>query len=317
MAERKYEMFRNRLDKVYKHRSKLARRQEISCYRLYDRDLPEFPLIIDIYGEYVYVAEYRSKHDLEDDEYALWLDTSLAVAAEVARVEANQVFCKRRERKSSREGQYQKTGDSREEIEVAEGGLKFLVNLGDYLDTGLFLDHRITRDLVRKMSAGKKMLNLFCYTGSFTVYAAAGGASSTVSIDLSNTYLDWARRNLLLNGFDLKNHEYIKGDVLQILPTLADNSFDFIVLDPPSFSNSKMMKDFLDIQQDHADLINNCLKKMTDNGTLFFSTNLRSFKIETELINATSIKDITRATTPFDFDGKLQRWCYKIQKAAE
>jgi 23S rRNA (cytosine1962-C5)-methyltransferase len=314
MVEGKYDMFRNRLEKVFKHRSKLARRQKISCYRLYDRDLPEFPLIIDIYGMYVYVSEYRSKHDLDDDDYAHWLDTSLSVVAEVAGVALDEVICKRRERKSSRDGQYQKTGDRREEIEVTEGGLKFLVNLNDYLDTGLFLDHRITRDQVRKVAAGKSMLNLFCYTGSFTVYAAAGGAAETLSIDLSNTYIDWAKRNLALNGFGLANHNYIKGDVLQILPTLPEHYFDIIVLDPPSFSNSKMMKDFLDIQQDHADLINSCLQKMTDSGVLFFSTNLRTFKIETELINAASIKDITRATTPFDFEGKLQRWCYKITK---
>jgi 23S rRNA (cytosine1962-C5)-methyltransferase len=158
------------------------------------------------------------------------------------------------------------------------------------------------------------MLNLFCYTGSFTVYAAAGGAAETLSIDLSNTYIDWAKRNLLFNGFSLENHNYIKGDVLQILPTLPEHYFDIIVLDPPSFSNSKMMKDFLDIQQDHPDLINSCLRKMTDSGVLFFSTNLRTFRMETELINATSIKDITRTTTPFDFEGKLQRWCYKITK---
>ena len=309
----KYEMFRNRLDKVYKHRSKLARRQGISCYRLYDRDLPEFPLIIEVYEQWVYVAEYRSKHDLDEDAYALWMDSSLSVIRDVLGIGSENLYCKLRERKSDRQSQYQKTGASKEERTVGEGGLKFIVNLSDYLDTGLFLDHRITRDMVRKEVAGKKFLNLFCYTGSFTVYAAQGGASHTLSVDLSNTYLDWAKRNMALNGFNQPVHEFMKGDVLQILPTLQDGYFDIVVLDPPSFSNSKMMKDFLDIQQDHVDLINLCLKKMSPGAVLFFSTNLRSFHLEKELIRSSAIKDITRTTTPFDFEGKLQRWCYKIQ----
>jgi 23S rRNA (cytosine1962-C5)-methyltransferase len=284
----KYEMFRNRLDKVYKHRSKLARRQGISCYRLYDRDLPEFPLIIELYDQWVYVAEYRSKHDLDEEAYADWMDTSLTVITEVLGIGPESLYCKLRERKSGRQSQYQKTGEKKEEREVGEGGLKFIVNLSDYLDTGLFLDHRITRDMVRKDVADKKFLNLFCYTGSFTVYAAHGGASQTVSIDLSNTYLDWAKRNMQLNGFDKSNHEYIKGDVLQVLPTLKNGLFDIVVLDPPSFSNSKMMKDFLDIQQDHVDLINLCLQKMSPGGILYFSTNLRTFHLEAELLKSFS-----------------------------
>lgn len=282
---------------------------------MYDRDLPEFPLIIEVYGPYVYVSEYQSKHDLDEDEYLEWMETSLTMISEVLLVRPDNVYCKRRERKSGRQGQYQKMGERREEVEVSEGGLTFIVNLSDYLDTGLFLDHRITRDRVRSEVRTKRFLNLFCYTGSFTVYAAAGGAAHTVSIDLSNTYIEWAKRNLLLNGFSLSNNEYIKGDVLQVLPDLQDDYFDVVVLDPPSFSNSKMMKDFLDIQQDHVELINLCLRKMVPGGSLYFSTNLRSFQLDASGIASTSIKDITRATTPFDFEGKLQRWCYLITKS--
>jgi 23S rRNA (cytosine1962-C5)-methyltransferase len=314
VPEGKYLMFRNRLEKLYRHRSKLARRQNISCYRLYDRDLPEFPLIIEAYDDAWYVAEYRADHHLSEDEYAFWLEGSLDMLEQVTGAERNNIFCKLRERKADRQGQYQKVGDKREETEVEEGGLKFLVNMHDYLDTGLFLDHRLTREMVRKEARGKRLLNLFCYTGSFTVYAVDGGAGSSVSIDLSNTYIDWAKRNLLLNKLNREDHQFIKGDVLQVLPELEEESFDLVVLDPPSFSNSKMMKDFLDIQQDHVELINLCLKKMTSGGVLYFSTNLRSFELDYKAITASSVKDITRATTPFDFEGKLLRWCYKVIK---
>ena len=314
VPEGKYLMFRNRLEKVYKHRSKVARRQNISCYRLYDRDLPEFPLIIEVYEDSIYVAEYKANHDLSDEDYAFWLDASIDMLEQVTGAPGDRIFCKRRERKADRQSQYQKISEKGEEVVVGEGGLKFLVNLHDYLDTGLFLDHRMTRDMVRNEAKGKRFLNLFCYTGSFTVYAADGGAANSVSIDLSNTYIDWAQRNIQLNQLGGAANRYIKGDVLQVLPGLPDESFDLVVLDPPSFSNSKMMKDFLDIQQDHVELIHLCLQKMTAGGTLYFSTNLRTFVLNKEAIKAISIKDITRATTPFDFEGKLLRWCYKIVK---
>lgn len=305
-------MFRNRLEKVYRHRSKIARRQQISCYRLYDRDLPEFPLIIEIYGDAVYVAEYRSRHQLDDETYEAWLSGSLAVIGEVLKLGQDSIFCKLRERKDHRSSQYNKTGHQKKEFRVEEGGLGFIVNLGDYLDTGLFLDHRLTRARLRDEAHGKKVLNLFCYTGSFTVYAAAGGAAHTTSIDLSNTYLDWAGRNLRLNQLDGPQHELVKGDVLRLLPELPDAYYDIIVLDPPTFSNSKMMKDILDIQRDHVMLINTCLDKLKEGGHIYFSTNLRSFTMDSKAISARTITDITRATTPFDFEGKMLRWAYLI-----
>ena len=314
MFSDKYLMFKNRLEKVFKHRSKISKRQQIYCFRIYDRDLPEFPLIIEWYSGKVYVAEYKSQHKLSEEEYEEWFEKSLEVIKAVTNLSDDNIYCKSRQRKADRFNQYQKTGNLKEEFIVEEDGLKFLVNLSDYLDTGLFLDHRITRGMVKANISDKKFLNLFCYTGSFTVYAATGGAAETWSIDLSNTYIDWARRNLMLNTSNLKCHRFIKADVLQFLPEIPDNYFDVIVLDPPSFSNSKMMKDILDIQRDHEELINNCLTKLKTGGCLYFSTNLRTFKLNHEAILSSSIKDITAATTPFDFENKLLRYCYLIEK---
>ena len=195
-----------------------------------------------------------------------------------------------------------------------EGGLKFIVNLSDYLDTGLFLDHRITRQMVKEQCKGKKILNLFCYTGSFSVYAIAGEAAEVVSVDLSKTYLAWAERNRVLNFPDHANHRVIHADVLQYLKSLPAESFDLIVMDPPTFSNSKRMEGMLDIQRDHVYLINDCLKALTKDGKLYFSTNYTKFGLHEKNIKATNIKDITKATTPFDFTGKLKRQCFLITK---
>ncbi len=305
-------MFRNRLVKVYRHLHKLARKQGISCFRLYDRDLPEFPLIIEIYDQYVYVAEYRSKHSLTEEEYEQWLEQCLVSIGEVLQVPADHIFVKQRQRKTGREGQYQKYASDQHITVVKENGLSFKINLSDYLDTGLFLDHRITRKMVMDQSAGKKVLNLFCYTGSFSVYAAAGGADEVHSVDLSNTYLQWARENFELNNLKGARYHFIRADVKQYLDELPAGYFDLVIMDPPTFSNSKMMKDFLDIQRDHVDLLNKVLEATRPGGRIYFSTNMRKFEIEQDQIRASFIKDITKATTPFDFQGKLQRWCFEI-----
>jgi 23S rRNA (cytosine1962-C5)-methyltransferase len=313
--EEKIQMFSNRLTKVFRHLSKQARRQGISCYRIYDRDLPEFPLIIDVYEDKIYLSEYRAKHHLTEEQYEAWLNESLKVIATVTQVPDENIYLKQRKRKTGRQDQYQKTGEEMEFFTVTEGGLQFKVNLSDYLDTGLFLDHRITRNMLREQSAGKRVLNLFCYTASFSVYAAAGGAASVVSVDLSKTYLSWAEDNFTLNALqDAARHHFVHADVLQYLDELEPDSFDIIILDPPTFSNSKRMKDFLDIQQDHADLINKCLLIMKPGGTLYFSTNYTKFQLAEEKITSSLITDITKITTPFDFEGKLRRWCFKIIK---
>ena len=309
-------MFRNRLSKVFRHLAKQAKRQEISCYRLYDRDLPEFPLIIDVYEDKIYLSEYRAKHSLTEEQHEAWLQQSLSVIAAVTQVPDENIYLKQRKRKTGRQDQYQKTGEEMEFFTVNEGGLKFKVNLSDYLDTGLFLDHRITRNMVREQAKDKSVLNLFCYTASFSVYAAAGGASSVVSVDLSKTYLSWAEDNFALNDLNAADgkYQFVHADVLQYLDELPSESFDIVILDPPTFSNSKRMKDFLDIQQDHVSLINKCLLAMRPGGTLYFSTNYTKFQLAADQLSAASVTDITKATTPFDFEGKLRRWCYRIVK---
>lgn len=311
----KINMFRNRLVKVYKHRSKLAKRQQVSCYRVYDHDLTEFPLCIELYEDKIYLAEYLRRHGMEDEEHDAWLEQCIAVISEVTGVPAELIYVRQRKRMSHREDQYEKMDTKQEFFTVLENGHKFLVNLTDYLDTGLFLDHRITRKMIQELCKDKHVLNLFCYTGSFSVYAALGGAASVTSVDLSKTYLNWAEDNFVINHLkDKEKYVFVHADVLQYMKTLKPGSFDLVILDPPTFSNSKRMKDFLDIQRDHVELINDALTALTDNGIIYFSTNFSKFLMENELIHATEIKDITKATTPFDFEGKLKRWCYRIMK---
>jgi len=292
----------------------VARRQGISCYRIYDHDVPEYPFIIELYEDRLYVSEYKRHHTLSDDAHDAWLAEAKTVMAEVLGIKEEAVFIKLRKRKEGRGDQYQKLDEARNEIVVKENGLQFLVNLSDYLDTGLFLDHRITRQKVQEQAAGKRVLNLFCYTGSFSVYALAGGAAKVDSVDLSKTYLQWAEKNKNLNFPDNEKANFIAADVLQYLKELPAESYDLIIMDPPTFSNSKRMDDFLDIQKDHISLINDCLKILAPGGNLFFSTNYRKFHLEAALLKAGEIKDITKATTPFDFAGKLHRQCFKISK---
>lgn len=315
MNEDKFIMFGNRLQKVFRHLGKQAKRLQISCWRVYDHDLPEFPLCIELYREKIYVAEYKRRHGMTDEEHDIWMEKALTVIAEVMQTGKENIFLKLRQRKPGRLGQYQKLDAKQNEFIVEENGIRFLVNLGDYLDTGLFLDHRITRQMVREQSSGKKILNLFAYTGSFSVYAAAGGAEEVVTVDLSKTYLQWAQRNMEQNRFEDDNrYSFIHADVKQYLKSVKTEYFDIIVMDPPTFSNSKRMDDILDIQRDHAALINDCLLALKAGGILYFSTNFRKFQLDTESVRASLIKDITKDTTPFDFEGKLFRWCYRIQK---
>ena len=320
MTDEKFIMFRNRLEKVFRHLGRQAKRLKVSCYRVYDHDLPEFPFCIEIYEDKLYVAEYKRQHGLTEQQHQDWTRKSVEAMSEVFHVDRENIFLKERKVKGGRTDQYRKTAKQKNEFVVHESNLRFIVNLSDYLDTGLFLDHRITREMVRKESAGKKVLNLFCYTGSFSVYAAAGGAREVVSVDLSKTYLNWTERNMTLNGFvnnslgDGGKHTLVHADVMQYVETLQPNYFDIVVLDPPTFSNSQRMEEFLDVQRDHVKLINDCLYGLNKNGVLYFSTNSRKFILEKEEIKAGSINDITNATTPFDFQGKLFRYCFRIEK---
>jgi 23S rRNA (cytosine1962-C5)-methyltransferase len=315
ISPEKATMFRNRLTKVFRHVSRIAKKQEVSCYRIYDHDLPEFPFCIEKYEDWLYVAEYRRNHHMEDDEHEQWLSECKQLIAEITGVPESRIVLRTRQRKSNRQDQYQKLDDEKQFMIVREQGLKFKINLTDYLDTGLFLDHRSTRAMVREHSNGKKILNLFCYTGSFSVYAAAGGASEIVSVDLSRTYLKWATENMELNQFyDPQRHLYLQEDVKQYLQNLSPSYFDLVIMDPPTFSNSKRMEDFLDIQRDHALLINQVLLAMVPGGQLYFSTNFSRFEMKYEELKECTTKDITRATTPFDFQGKLNRYCFLITK---
>lgn len=315
MLEDKFIMFRNRLEKVYRHTGKQARKLGITCFRLYDHDLPEFPFCIEIYGDKIYVAEYKRRHGMEDAEHEEWLKKSIVLICGILKASEESVYLKLRQRKPGRLGQYQKTGLAQAEFVVEENGLKFIINLSDYLDTGLFLDHRVTREKVRQAAKDSKVLNLFSYTGSFSVYAAAGGATEVVTIDLSKTYLDWAKRNMQLNGFeDEAKYKFIQADVLQYLKSVSANSFDIVILDPPTFSNSKRMEEILDIQRDHVKLLNDCLQILKPGGSIFFSTNFRKFVLDTAALNTLNIKDITKQTTPFDFEGRINRVCYLLVK---
>ena len=315
MEEARLDMFRNRLVKVNRHLAKQARRMGIGCYRIYDHDLPEFPFCIDRYEDRLYVAEYKRRHGMDDEQHSRWLEQSVQVMADVLEVPVDQIYSKLRQRKPGRKGQYQKTAEEAGDFfQVKENGLSFWVNLTDYLDTGLFLDHRDTRSLVRELSQGKRVLNLFAYTGSFSVYAAAGSAAAVTTVDMSRTYLDWARRNMVLNGFEGDAYRFVQADVIAYLKEEARASFDLIVMDPPTFSNSKRMEDILDIQRDHVSLIQECLRLLSAGGVLFFSTNYTQFELNREALKDVSIQDITRATTPFDFAGRLRRFCFRITK---
>lgn len=304
-------MFANRLRKMSRHYDRWARRQDIRCYRVYDADVPEFPLAVDRYEDCVHVAEYQRDHPLDEGEYRLWRAGSRQVIGDVLGVPPDRIFFKERQQQKGTQ-QYEKYGEVGQERIVGEGGLRFWVNLADYLDTGLFLDHRPTRQMVRERAAGKRFLNLFAYTGSFTVYAAAGGAASSLTIDLSNTYLAWARRNLELNELAGRQHRFLQADVVEWLHGPVDEEFDLIVLDPPTFSNSKRMRDVLDVQRDHVDLINRCLARLSPQGVLFFSTNFRRFKLEAGAIRNSAIRDITAQTIPPDFRNPKIHYCFEI-----
>lgn len=307
--------FENRLQKVHKHISKIARKQNISCFRFYDHDMPEFPFAIEWYDGVVHAAEYKRRHGMEDDEHEAWLQACREIIARVVEIGIENIFMKVRQRKAGRQGQYEKFGEEKVERIVPEGGLSFIINLTDYLDTGLFLDHRITRGMVRDEAKGKRVLNLFCYTGSFSVYAAAGGAKSVTSVDLSKTYINWAKRNMQFNKlYDDNKHEFVNADVMEVINELPANTYDLIICDPPTFSNSKRMEETFDVQRDHVVLLKKLLKACTDEGKIYFSNNYRGFVLDKDAIPAFSIKDITGATTPFDFQGKLHRACYLIQK---
>jgi 23S rRNA (cytosine1962-C5)-methyltransferase len=297
--------FRRRLAKRFKHLSKWARRQGIEAFRVYDRDIPEIPLVIDWYAGWLHAAEYERPHDRTEIEHDVWLDKMIEAAALELGVPVHQTFLKVRKRQRAG-GQYEKVGERQAIVTVREGGLEFEVNLSDYLDTGLFLDHRQTRGVVRAEAEGKRFLNLFCYTGSFSVYAAAGGAAETTSVDLSNTYLDWTRTNLSKNGFkDAGRHRTVRDEARAFLEHRAKRGeppFDLVVCDPPTFSRSAKSETPWDVERDHADLLELVASNLAPGGVAYFSTNFRRFHLaEERLSQLYTIREITRQTIPEDF----------------
>ena len=317
------QMFANRLRKNQKALASWARRESVSCYRLYDADMPEYSFAIDLYqsdpagaaGRWLYVQEYAPPATVDRDRARARREEAISVLPEVTGLAGDAIYWRTR-RPQRGVSQYEALGDAGERVVVEEGGLKFLVNFTDYLDTGLFLDHRPTRARIRGAARGLRFLNLFCYTGAATVYAAAGGARTTTSIDMSRTYLDWARRNMEVNGYRGESHRFVQADCLQWLVEDDGERFDLIFLDPPTFSNSKRMQAEFDVQRDYVVLVQETIARLAPDGLLLFSTNFRKFKLDQAALAGLSVTDISRATIPKDFERDLKiHHCMEIRRA--
>jgi len=317
--------YQNRLAKNRKRLAKWAARLGIHAWRVYERDIPEFPLIVDWYetesGVRVHLQEVDTGWQQTEAEHREWIDFVREATAQTLGVDEDAIMLKLRSRqrvRGDKADQNLPTGERGEDLVVREDGLRFLVNLEAYQDTGLFLDHRITRAMVRERAAGKRFLNLFGYTGSFTVHAAAGGAIESDTVDLSNTYLDWAGRNFDLNGIDRTAHRLVRADVFNWLRTQTEGStlrlYDLIVLDPPSFSNSKKMLGILDVQRDHPWLIRQCLDLLAPRGAIFFSTNLRSFELDAQVQTRARFTDLSARTVPEDYRDRKVHRCWLIER---
>ncbi len=292
--------FANRLLKNLKKLNKWAEREGVYCYRVYDRDIPEYNVCVDVYERWLHVQEYAPPSAVPEDVARHRLNTVLSMVRKIFGVRKERVFIKTRSRQKGR-GQYERKKGRGKLFEVREGDCHFLVNLTDYIDTGIFLDHRPIRARIAKESTGKRFLNLFGYTGTATVFAARGGAVSTTTVDLSNTYLFWGRLNMSLNGFSGPNHETIRADGFEWLQK-TDKKFDLIFLDPPTFSNTKKSHRTFDIQRDHNRLITLAMSCLDTSGLLLFSTNFRKFILDAKLVNDFSVQEISSLTIPMDFE---------------
>jgi 23S rRNA (guanine2445-N2)-methyltransferase / 23S rRNA (guanine2069-N7)-methyltransferase len=292
------QMFANRLQKNLKQLGKWARREGVQCYRVYDADMPEYSMAVDLYGDWVHVQEYVAPKSIDPEKAKARMFDAIAAIPQALGVDKSKVVIKRRERQSGTK-QYQRQAEQGQFVEVNEGGVKLLVNLTDYLDTGLFLDHRPLRLRIQKEAAGKRFLNLFCYTATATVHAAKGGARTTTSVDLSKTYLDWARRNLSLNGYSDKN-KLEQGDVMAWLAE-DRGEYELIFIDPPTFSNSKRMEGIFDIQRDHVQMLDLAIARLSKDGVLYFSNNFRKFELDASLAARYQVEDISESTLDADY----------------
>ncbi len=321
-TEKQAEFFFNRLQKRFKHLNKWAKRTNTGCFRVYDKDIPEIPLSVDIFnsvdndgqrGTYAHICLYERPYEKDVTEEQYWLEVMQKTASKALDIPPERIFLKTKKKQRGESAQYEKFAENHFSITVEEAGIHFKINLTDYLDTGLFFDHRPLRALIRQTCTGKSVLNLFCYTGSFSCYAAAGNAKSVDSVDLSNTYLQWAKDNFKLNGFSTSNCNFIQSDAVSFIESAikSHKKWDIIVLDPPTFSNSKRMSNIFDINRSWSELVNNCLKLLSPNGILYFSTNSRKLKFDSSLIEGTS-QDITASTIPEDFRNTRIHRCWKI-----
>lgn len=311
-AQEQAELFHRRLEKRARHLRRWPTRQGITCYRLYDRDIPEIPLVVERYEDYLHVVEFERPHERPPAQHAEWLDLMAKTAAEALGILPENLFLKRRGRQKGKEQHQRIVGKKRTTL-ANEGGLRFEINLSDYTDTGLFLDHRQTRSMLREAAAGKSVLNLFCYTGSFSVYAAAGGAKETTSVDWSSTYLRWAERNMQLNGFDGSEHRFVQEDAAVFLREHRRTPcYDLAVVDPPTFSNRTDIETDWIVQRDHGALLRDLFPLMRPWGQIFFSTNFRRFKLDTEALAGKEIREISRQTVPDDFRNQRIHRCWII-----
>ena len=317
------QMFANRLKKNQDRLASWARREAVSCYRLYDADMPEYAVAIDLYradprgegGRWLYVQEYAPPATVDRDRARARREEAISVLPEVTGIAPEAIYWRTR-RPQKGKLQYEAIADLGERVLVEEGGLRFLVNFTDYLDTGLFLDHRPTRARIRAAARGKRFLNLFCYTGAASVHAAAGGAATTTSIDMSRTYLDWARRNMEVNGFRGDPHRLVQADCIAWLAEDDGARFDLIFLDPPTFSNSKRMAEEFDVQRDHVALIRQGMQWLAPGGLLLFSNNFRKFRIDSAALADLAVTDVTKSTIPEDFSRDARaHHCYEIRTA--
>ena len=325
------EGFINRIRKNRKHLAKWARREAIGCYRVYDKDLPEFALAVDVYdsesdGLWLHVQEYEAPRDVDPIKSGMRLSAACALLPEAFAIPKEQVVLKTRRRQKEAaqyERRYEHYDQRGRDISVREGPALLLANLTDYLDSGIFLDSRNIRALIREQCRGKRFLNLFCYTATASVQAAMGGAEATTSVDMSNTYLDWGRRNFQANGLSMDHHALVKADCVHWLEQQAAavseqrGRYDIILLDPPTVSRSKGMETMLDVQRDHAALINHAMQLLAPGGVLYFCTNFRRFKLDQQALAQYVVADISQRTIPQDFSRNKkihQCWCVTCQE---
>ncbi|MBM6551946.1 bifunctional 23S rRNA (guanine(2069)-N(7))-methyltransferase RlmK/23S rRNA (guanine(2445)-N(2))-methyltransferase RlmL [Marinomonas ostreistagni] len=294
------QMVVNRLQKNMKKLRKWIEREQISCYRVYDADMPEYAVAIDIYNDWAHVQEYQAPKSVDENKAQQRLFEVVSAIPLALNIPETNVVVKQRLRQSGKQ-QYEKVDQSQHEMVVEEHGCDFIVNLKDYLDTGLFLDHRPVRKLIQQKANGTRFLNLFCYTASGSVHAGQGGAKTTLSVDMSNTYTEWARRNIELNEFSERDHQVVRADCFEWLRKSQDE-FDLIFMDPPTFSNSKKMAGVLDIQRDHVELIDLAMARLSADGELIFSNNYRRFELDEALQARYEIENITRQSLGPDFE---------------